>query len=179
MAYWHKKGRKYYWEARINGRTYSGPTPYRHQEKDRDAAERYEDRMRKEKERAVWLQEEEAKRKRDAKGKQRDETFDKLAADYWQTVGSKSADARTREEWLDLLVERVEGILGVGCMASEIDDSVLTNLLALRSQDFDKRIKADKPVPAPKLRKDGTPRKNAAKVKPAKEPRLIRPATVN
>src|SRR4029079_8479849 len=52
-------------------------------------------------------------------------------------------------------------------------------LVALRSQDFDKRIKADKPVPATKLRKDGTPRKNAAKVKLPKEPRLIRPATVN
>src|SRR3954452_2082512 len=114
MAYWHKKGEKYYWEARINGRTYSGPTPYRHQEKDRDAAERYEDRMRKEKERAVWLQEEEAKRKRDAKGKQRDETFDKLAADYWQTVGSKSADARTREEWLDPRLASAGGVFGGG-----------------------------------------------------------------
>ncbi len=165
MPWLNPRTRTYVLQFRVRGQSFSRQTNIADRRK-ADAAQK------------AWKEEEKAKflmqeKNRDAKGKVRDVRIDDLVRDYWDTVGESAGDKKTRFMNLAILVDRI----GPDRMVSDIDDSILTDLIAARLNDNDKRIKGKKLQPA-KLRKDGKPRINASEVTSVSM-RKISPAYVN
>jgi integrase len=113
-------------------------------------------------------------RTRDAKGKVRDMPFIDLVAIYWTQKGRYAADEMDRKRNLKRLTEWI----GPDTMVSEIDDPMVNKLIERRREDYDSRIRVKEPKVS-KLRKDGTLRKNATKIRLPKLPRKVSCAEVN
>lgn len=129
LPWLNPRTRTYVLQFRIAGACFSRQTDLRSR-READAAQK------------AWKEEEKQKRRelertKDAKGRIRDVTFDVLVRDYWDAEGKDAADSKTRFKSLALLVERV----GPDRMASDIDDTVLTDLINKRKKDYDSRIK--------------------------------------